>query len=400
MKILLADFHKFVHYSGGIEHVLSDMADALCAKDCEVYAAFSDPEEGNPFFPMNRNIPVYNLYHLPWGPAVSPSAVLKLLREAVRPFSEEKARAVSEKRLSRSLCGPVRALLEKTAPDVIISFREPTGKILLSDVHTSIPVISMFHNDPEEILAHAPDTEKAALLKSAAIQVLLPSFIPRARAYLDYDRFTAIPNAVRQSPVMTDPGQEREIHRITCVGRLTGSTKRQHILIGAFSGLVRDFPGWQTDLWGAGDDRAYAAALKAMTARDGLGEKVHLRGVTSDMAEVWKETDIFAFPSHHEGFPLALTEAMSAGIPAVGFRSCPAVNELIRHGENGLLCEDGEEAFREALRTLMEDPEKRRTMGKQARKDMEAYKPVRIWEQWISLIKQVVSENRAKEEQK
>ena len=119
---------------------------------------------------------------------------------------------------------------------------------------------------------------------------------------------------------------------------------------------------------GAGDDRAYAAALKAMTARDGLGEKVHLRGVTSDMAEVWKETDIFAFPSHHEGFPLALTEAMSAGIPAVGFRSCPAVNELIRHGENGLLCEDGEEAFREALRTLMEDPEKRRTMGKQARK--------------------------------
>ena len=44
MKILLADFHKFIHYSGGIEHVLSDMADALRAKDCEVYAAFSDPE--------------------------------------------------------------------------------------------------------------------------------------------------------------------------------------------------------------------------------------------------------------------------------------------------------------------------------------------------------------------
>lgn len=41
---------------------------------------------------------------------------------------------------------------------------------------------------------------------------------------------------------MTDPGQEREIHRITCVGRLTGSTKRQHILIGAFPGWSGIFP--------------------------------------------------------------------------------------------------------------------------------------------------------------
>lgn len=396
MKILLADFHKFVHYSGGIEHVLSDMADALHAKGYTVYAAFSDPEEGDPFFPMNPDIPMYNLYHLPWGHSAEPSALLKLLREAVRPFSEKTARSISEKRLSDSLCRPVRMLLEKTVPDVIISFREPTGKILLSDVKTKIPVISMFHNDPEEILAHAPQAEKEALLQSAAIQVLLPSFIPRARSYLKYDHFTAIPNAVRQSGFQADPGQEREVHRIACVGRLTGSTKRQHILISSFSGLVHDFPDWQTDLWGSGDDLAYAAALKAMIARDSLGEKVHLCGVTSHMKEVWENTDIFACPSHHEGFPLALTEAMGAGIPAVGFRSCPAVNELIRSGENGLLCEDGEEAFREALRALMEDPEKRRKMGEQARKDMEAYRPELIWKQWASLIENTASGIRMK----
>lgn len=79
---------------------------------------------------------------------------------------------------------------------------------------------------------------------------------------------------------------------------------------------------------------------------------------------MWKETDIFAFPSHHEGFPLALTEAMGVGIPAVGYRSCPAVNELIHDGEDGYLTDDGAAPFAEALRKLMEDADRRTAFGK------------------------------------
>ena len=50
---------------------------------------------------------------------------------------------------------------------------------------------------------------------------------------------------------------------------------------------------------------------------------------------------VCAFPSKYEGFPLALTEAMSAGLPCVGFKSCTGVNGLIVDGENGFLVEDG-----------------------------------------------------------
>ena len=55
----------------------------------------------------------------------------------------------------------------------------------------------------------------------------------------------------------------------------------------------------------------------------------------------WKRTDIFAFPSYHEEFSLALTEALSCGIPAVGDKNCPAVNELIQDGLNALLEKNG-----------------------------------------------------------
>lgn len=45
----------------------------------------------------------------------------------------------------------------------------------------------------------------------------------------------------------------------------------------------------------------------------------------------------FAFPSAYEGFGLSLAEAMSMGLPAVGYKSCSAVNELIVDGKNGFV---------------------------------------------------------------
>ena len=107
------------------------------------------------------------------------------------------------------------------------------------------------------------------------------------------------------------------------------------------------------------------------------------------MDAVWKETDIFAFPSHHEGFPLALSEALSCGIPAVGYRSCPAVNEIIVSGENGLLCEDGVAPLSQALGCLMDDRTLRRAYGEVARNMAEKYAATFVWSQWDTLIKDV-----------
>lgn len=389
MKILLADFHKYIGYSGGIEHVLSDMAVALDHMGHTVTCVFWDEKEGEPFFKMPDTVNIINLCHYE-GRNISGGFLLKAVREIVRPFSQSAARNVNYNMLMKG-SHALSSVLDTEKPDVIISFREPTGRVLLSGLKTEIPVISMLHNDPDEILEKAPEEEKEALLKSRAVQVLLPSYIEKAKKHLSYDHFIAIPNAVKKSNVIAEVAEEKKQHVITNVGRVTGRTKRQHLLVEAFADLAKDFPDWIVNIWGATYDKAYIMKLKKLISDKDLEDRVFLKGTTSHMDEVWKETDIFAFPSHHEGFPLALTEAMAAGIPAVGFRNCPAVNELIKDGKSGFLTGNTVEDFGTALRDLMKNPELRGKFGEEARKEMEEYSPQHVWQMWDSLIKKTVS---------
>lgn len=45
MKVMLADFHKFIGYSGGIENVFAKMASALSERNYDVIAVFADEKE-------------------------------------------------------------------------------------------------------------------------------------------------------------------------------------------------------------------------------------------------------------------------------------------------------------------------------------------------------------------
>ena len=109
--------------------------------------------------------------------------------------------------------------------------------------------------------------------------------------------------------------------------------------------------------------------------------------------DVLKTGDIFAFPSSAEGFPLALTEAMGGGLPAIGFYDAASVNELIHDNKNGYLCSDLAE-FTEKLRTLMKDKEKRIRFGCQARKDMQIFSSEIVWNTWEALLIELVEEKK------
>ncbi len=390
MKILLADLHRFYGYSGGIESVFAHMAEALAARGHTVIGVFADEKaQGEFFFSVPETVRLYDLYHMDGYPALSSAGGRKLWREIIRPFSRAAARNENYKILSRTK-DRLSAILEKEAPEVILSFREPTGRLLLFGIATKIPVISMQHSAPDEIYYGVPEAEKRALEKSARIQVFFPSFIEETKKYLHYDRFVVIGNAVRLPAVTADVAGDKETHIITCVGRLTGRTKRQHLLIEAFAKIASDFPNWKLKLWGDTYDKPYVATLKAQIAKSGASDRILLCGTTKDLSLVWKETDIFAFPSHHEGFGMALVEAMGAGIPAIGYRSCSAVNELIRDGKTGLLCEDGAAPLAKALETLMKNPKLRKTYGENAKKIAASYEADTIWDTWEQLFYDVV----------
>ncbi|WP_270456985.1 glycosyltransferase, partial [Allisonella histaminiformans] len=79
----------------------------------------------------------------------------------------------------------------------------------------------------------------------------------------------------------------------------------------------------------------YTRELQKLIESKNLGDKVTLCGNTNDVLSKYINADIIVLPSAYEGFPLALSEGMSAGLPGVGFRKCMGVNEIIEDGRTG-----------------------------------------------------------------
>ncbi len=76
--------------------------------------------------------------------------------------------------------------------------------------------------------------------------------------------------------------------------------------------------------------------LKKLSTDLGLSEFVVFCGQVDDMPSFLASLDVFVFPSRMEGRSNALTEAVAAGLPIVA-TDIPGDDELIEHGENGLL---------------------------------------------------------------
>lgn len=121
-----------------------------------------------------------------------------------------------------------------------------------------------------------------------------------------------------------------------------------------------------------------------------LEKNINFSGISNNVMQKLMESNIFVFPSLSEGMPLALIEAMSVGLPAIGYKSCPSVNELIIDGYNGFLCDDGIDDFAEKMKILMQDEQLRKMMGENARESMKQFTPEKIWNQWEFLIKEVI----------
>lgn len=85
-----------------------------------------------------------------------------------------------------------------------------------------------------------------------------------------------------------------------------------------------------------------------------------------------------------------MTEAMSAGLPVVGIKSCTAVAEIIENGKDGILTDDSIDAFALGLQKLMADDSLREKWGENAHISMKEYAPDKVWEKWDSLIQRLI----------
>ena len=95
----------------------------------------------------------------------------------------------------------------------------------------------------------------------------------------------------------------------------------------------------------------------AARAREcGLGDRIHLLGLRSDIADLLAAADLFVLPSLSEGLPLALLEAMFAARPIVA-SAAGDVPVALAGGAAGLLVPPGDPAaLAAAIHRLLAQP--------------------------------------------
>jgi glycosyltransferase involved in cell wall biosynthesis len=212
------------------------------------------------------------------------------------------------------------------------------------------------------------------------------------------NRICVIPNGI---PVPQSPlNQERERLRreitgdasdsiIITVGRFARA-KGYEDMIQAFHLLRQKDPNPKLVMVGSGTS---ADAIRSQIQDLDLDQSVILTGEREDVHQLLALSDVYASSSHREGLPLAVLEAMMAGLPVVATSVGDIPNVVTK--ETGVLVPPHHpELLAAALEDLLRDPQKRRSMGQAAYQRAMTEYSVDAWmKKHVALYREVLSSN-------
>ncbi|MFH0964496.1 MAG: glycosyltransferase [Planctomycetota bacterium] len=180
------------------------------------------------------------------------------------------------------------------------------------------------------------------------------------------DRAEVFSFGVPVSPEAAPVGREGEV-RFLSVGGLV-PVKGHDVLLRAFAGVLHAVPSCKLAI--AGDGRC-RRMLEELARQLGISERVVFLGYIGN-EQVFRElgaSHVYVHPSRRletgqeEGQPIAVQEAMSAGVPVIATRT-GGIPESVLDGETGYLADDGDvEGLVKRMIELARAPAKRARMG-------------------------------------
>jgi len=186
---------------------------------------------------------------------------------------------------------------------------------------------------------------------------------------VDINRFKPAGGRVRSS------GSKSGTITIGMIGNFK-HVKNHALLINAFKDLVASFPNCRLWLIGQGfpnEPDNSEDVIAHMVDQYALADKVQFMGYREDVDDLLKAMDIFCLPSHQEGLPMSIIEAMATGLPVIG-TDVPGIRIVVKSNRNGFLVASNNQAeLTRALIQLVSDAGLRKKMGEAGRADVEKY---------------------------
>jgi glycosyltransferase involved in cell wall biosynthesis len=150
---------------------------------------------------------------------------------------------------------------------------------------------------------------------------------------------------------------------IGCVSRFD-PVKRIDVLVDALGRLRVRFPRLALVLVGGGGE---LERIRRLVAERGLSDRVIFTGFVDNPVRVQAALDLYVAASRKEGLPLAVLEAMAAGLAVVA-TDVPGHRDVVAPGETGLLvAPDDPAALADAVAALLSDPARRKSLGQAGR---------------------------------
>lgn len=194
--------------------------------------------------------------------------------------------------------------------------------------------------------------------------------------WADPGKLTVITNGV---PIPDDrPPKSKDAGGRFVIGMVASfrPQKDHETLLRAF-GLIR-LESPTVELWLVGDGPT-RPRMERLAAALGLAGRVRFVGSVPDPGALYQELDAFVLATNYEGYPYALLEAMSHGLPVVATR-LPCIEEIVRDESNGLLADARDAAHLAGqFRRLVDEESLRVRLGRAGRKEVVAHHAAERW---------------------
>ena len=343
MKCIFA-IKRLENAAGGAEKVLTTICSILADKGYNIKIVTFDNPHSTPFYPLSIKV---KLIELGLGDPSKSLDIFKFLK----------------------CIASLRKVLKSEKPDIVVGFMHSLYvPLTIAAIGTKIRVygsehitIDHYKSRPIELLSiiiTAPFIKKITVL-SKNIGKKYPEIIRK--------RMIPIVNPIESPDIKACTKLKSDRKIILNIGRL--NEQKDHLtLISAFSNIAKIYPNWDLRIVGEGELRSM---LENEIKKLLLEQRISLPGITKTISYEYINADIFVNSSVYEAFGLVTAEAMSYGLPVIGFADCPGTNELIKNEENGILVEGGNNKVQnlsDMLIYLINDYKKRNKLGQLAKK--------------------------------
>jgi glycosyltransferase involved in cell wall biosynthesis len=261
-----------------------------------------------------------------------------------------------------------------------------------------IPTVMVLHNDNQYhydlVQKYAANNNETDVSAVVCVSNLIQEISKKIAPFHKSIKYIPI-----GAPITSDVSRPAagNILKVVYAGRIEEHQKKISEVAEAFCKAAKEVPGTSYTIYGAGN--AVPAVLKIIeTSGKGLPVKFAGKLKSTEVQAHLIQSQVYVLLSDFEGLPITLMEAMSCGLVPVCTNIRSGITDLITNNVEGILVDDRQNEFVNAIKKLKEDPILWQQMSHAARQKIStSYSVESCSYQWVILLHELLQNAGNKE---